>query len=214
MTKRFSWHSKSGGYAEDYLIKKIFPSLGLEFDKIQENNEEKNPDGWILRNKQKIALTEIKLIKYHSKSNTAHSGVVRITIDRPIQDAISRAKKQFKSIKTNLPKILYLILDDPFAKSKSILAAAFGPWITIERAGKTVYNGPRGFHPIKKLKQDNKILGNWLSAIICYIPDTEGYKLLIFTPQNMIDKIPKELMPTEAIQEKWEYSDKSIVKKK
>ncbi len=85
--------------------------------------------------------------------------------------------------------------------------------ITQERGGKTIYNGPRGFHPTKKAKQDNKIFGNWLSAIFCYIPDTDGYKLLLLKPQNPA-KIPNELMPTEAIQEIWEYSETSVIKKK
>lgn len=210
-TKRFSWHGKSGEYAEGCLIEEFFPSLGLEFQKIQENKERKNPDGWILRNKKKIALAEIKLIKYSPANGTR--GAHRITIHKAIQGAIDRAKKQLKNFDTKLPKILYLIFDDPFANSRSVLEASFGPWITVERSGQVIYNGPRGFHSTKKAKQDNKIFGNWLSAMICYIPDTNGYKLLIFKSQNSTI-IPNELIPNEATQEIWEYSNTLILRKK
>ncbi len=211
ITKRFSWHKKSGEYAEDFLRKKFFPSLGLKLRKIRKDKKGTIPDGWILREKQKIALAEIKLIKYSPSSDLEH--VHRITIDKAIQGAIDGSKKQLKDFDTKLPKILYLILDDSYADSRMVLKAAFGPWITVIRGGKTIYNGPRGFHPEKKAKQDNKILGSWLSAIFCYIPDTDGHKLLLFKPKNPAE-IPNELMPTEAMQEIWEYSETSVIKKK
>lgn len=208
---RYNWPSRSGHYAENFLIKKFFPSLGLRFRKIRKDKRGPVPDGWILRDKQKIALAEIKLIKYSFSNDTQK--VHRITIDSAIQDAIDRAKKQLKNFDTELPKILYLIFDDSFANSRSVLVAAFGPWRTIIRDGRIIYNGPRGFHPTQKAEQDNKILGSWLSAIFCYIQDTNKYKLLLFKPQNLT-KIPDELMPIEAIQEIWEYSETTIVRTK
>jgi len=213
ITKRFSWHPRSGDFAEKYFRKVYLPSLGLNFRKIRKDKKGSKPDGWILLGKKKIALAEIKLITYNDRSETAHKGVVKITIDETIQHAISSAKKQLKNIKTILPKILYLILDDPFANSKSILDATFGPWITVECAGKTVYNGQRGFHPRKKYPQDNKILGDWLSAMLCLIPDTERYKLLLFRPQNSI-KLPDKILPIETIEETWEYSENSLIQTK
>jgi len=209
ITKRLSWHKKSGDFAENFLRKKFFPSLGLKFRKIRKDKKGKIPDGWILRGRQKIALAEIKLIKYSPNSDL--KSVHRVTIDKAIQDAIASAKKQLKDFTTTLPKILYLILDDSFADSRSVLDAAFGPWITVTRDGKTIFNSPRGSHPTKKAAQDNKIFGSWLSAIFCYLPDTEGYKLLLFKPQNPAN-VPDELMPTEAIQEIWEYSETSARK--
>lgn len=211
ITKRFSWHKNSGEFAENFLRKKFFPSLGLRLKKIRKDKKGRIPDGWILQDKQKIALAEIKLIKYSPTSGLER--VHRVTIDKAIQDAIDRAKKQLKNFDTTLPKILYLILDDPYADSRAVLDAAFGPWITVTRGEKTIFNGPRGFHPTKKAKQDNKILGSWLSAIFCYISDTRGHKLLLFRPQNPA-KISDRLMPIEAIEEIWEYSESSVIKKK
>ena len=212
ITKRFSWHKQSGDFAESFLRKSFPSSLGLRFRKIRRDKKGKKPDGWILRDKQKIALSEIKLITYSAKS--ALKGVHRVSIDRTIQRALARAKEQLQSIKTTLPKIIFLILDDPFANSRSILDAAFGPWITVTRAEKIIFNGPRGFHQTQRTSQDNKIFKNWLTAIFCYIPDTSGYKLLLFQQHNPPTKLPDELMQTEAIQEIWEYSQTSVIKKK
>jgi hypothetical protein len=212
ITKRFSWHEHGGDFAENFLRKNFFSSLGLRFRKIRRDKLGKKPDGWILRGKQKIALSEIKLIQYSPKNNL--KGVRWNTIDRTIQHAIAGAKPQLQNIKTTLPKIIFLIFDDPFAKARSVLDAVFGPWITVERGGKIIFNGPRGFHPTQKTAQDNIIFGNWLSAIFCYIPDTDGYKILLFQQQNPPVKIPDELMPTEAIQERWEYSETLVKKKK
>lgn len=217
VVKLFSYQKEAGIRAENYLIEKFFPSLGLVFEKIPKN-EGNTPDGWILDDGQKIALAEIKLIRHEKETKHQLSsgaiGVHLIEIDKTIQSRISSAKKQLKTVETNLPKILYLVLDDSFADSRSVLDAAFGPWVTVTRiSGQTIYNGPRGFHPTEKMKQDNKILGDWVSAIFCYLHDTDGYKLLLF--RRAEGKIlPTKLMPTEAIEEIWEYSETSIVRKR
>src|SRR3989338_11373249 len=112
--KRFSWHKQSGDFAESFLRKNFFSSLGLKFRKIRRDKKGKKPDGWILQDKQKIALSEIKLIKYSEKSDLTR--VHRVTIDRTIQRALAKAREQKKRINKKHPKKIFLIFYDDFSE--------------------------------------------------------------------------------------------------
>lgn len=115
---RFTEHKNAGDFAEAFLRKYYFPELGLKFRKIRKDKKGKKPDGYILnKNNKKIALAEIKLIK--KKVRTL--GIVQdIQTDITIHKAIRKAKKQLRTIKNNLPKVIYLIGDDLFVKPTTI----------------------------------------------------------------------------------------------
>jgi hypothetical protein len=212
--KTFGRNKKSGLKAENYLIENFFPSQGLSFEKIPEC-EQKTPDGWVLHKEERIALVEIKFIQQSADED----GCRIITIDKTIQRAISSAKKQLKSIRTELPKILYLIMDDHFADFNSFIDAAFGPNIEEHIAldnGESIkiYSGRRGFHPAQKKHQDNKILGNWVSAIFCcYLNRFEDKKQELIILKLKDEEIPKVLLENKK-SEIWEYDKKYIIRKK
>lgn len=190
---------KNGYFAEEYFRKKYFPGLGLSFRKIRKDKNGLKPDGWILKNQEKIALAEIKLIKFQT-----HLGIGRVTVDRTIKHSISQAKKQLKSILTHLPKLLYLIGDDVFVESVSILRALFGDWIIIERQGVgVIFSGYKGFHP--NYFQHNKFRDNALSGAICYLLLDKGYELLVFQNQ-FASLIPVELLNKRNVKEWWVYA--------
>jgi len=181
---------KDGDEAETFMIEKYFPSLGLKFQKIKKDG---NPDGWIIH-KEKIALSEIKLILEKDFHLRRHQQFARKhkSLYRNIRKQIRKAKKQLKRITTNLPKVLYLIIDSSVINFESVLTAAFGPQIICDVNGKTVFNR-RGFHPRKKLAQDDALRDGTLSGIICYIPSLKNNKLWIIE-NTLVNNLPKELL--------------------
>ena len=205
LTNRFTWHTNAGDFAEKYLRKNYFSKLGLKFRKIREDKEGEKPDGYILnRNNQKIALAEIKLIE----SKVRKLGITQsIKTDETICRAIRKAKKQLKTIDDNLPKIIYLIGDDIFVKPEIVKIAIFGKlqivMRTINGKRQTIFEGHSGFY--EKLKEDNKMYDNLISAIVCYKPTLSGYKLYTFRNKGSVP-LPNILLDKRHIVEMWDYS--------
>lgn len=208
VVSRFKKKKNSGEKAELYLRKKYFPHLDLKFRKIRKDKVGRKPEGWILEKGQKIALAEIKLIEYQTKSKGSPN-FSAIHVDRTVQKTISYAKKQLVTIKTKLPKLLYLIADETFVDADTILDAIFGPWTITERAGKIIFQGPRGINPStsKKYKQDQKFSDNLLTAIICYIPHTDGHRIWLFENRSSI-QLPNILRDKKNLEEFWVYNNK------
>jgi hypothetical protein len=185
---------KNGDEAEKFLIKKYIPSLGLKCRKIK---EESRPDIWVLNNKnEKVALAEIKFIKNRSEVGRE---IDFSMVVKTINGSLHGAKKQLKSIKTNLPKIIYLIIDEKCIHYKEVLWAMFGPTIIVTNRpeGKIIKNCFRSFDAKegRKYKQDRVFRDHLLSAIIC-LPKKEGYKPWIFR-DNITINIPEELLDSK-----------------
>ncbi|MBU0577363.1 hypothetical protein KKF73_02270, partial [Patescibacteria group bacterium] len=196
---------------EEFLRKKYFKQLGLSFRKIRKDKKGNIPDGWILNSKnERIALAEIKLIKESFKD--MKGGVMTITIDKTILNKIKKAKKQLKTIKTDLPKLIYFIVDDSFVSPRIIADALFGPWITIENEGKVIYDGPRGLNlkSSKKYQQDNKFKDDYLSGIVFYVSQSDSYKIWLFQNKNSVP-IPQSLFDKHKLVELWSYENKPTI---
>lgn len=190
---------EDGDFAEEYFRKRYFSSLGFSFRKIRRDKSGLKPDGWVLKNHKKVALAEIKLIRFQT-----HIGAGRVTVDKTIKNLIHLAKKQLKNISTPLPKICYLIGDDIFVESTSILQALFGKWIIIDRRGVgIIFRNYKGFHP--NYSQYNKFRDNVLSAVICYLHLNREYELLVFQNQ-FAPSVPVELLDEDNIKEWWVYT--------
>ena len=202
---RFSWHKNSGDFAEGYFLREYFKGLGLSFRKIRKDKKGRKPDGYILdSNKNKIAVAEIKLIKRQSQRG---NGFSRIRMDETIQNQIRKAKKQLKSVDEELPKIVYLILDDTFAKFKNVMIAVFGKWITIDRGGKIIYNGYSGL--CSKYREDNRLRDNLLSAVVCYKKTLSSYKIYLIQNTDSV-ALPKILLDKNHLEELWDYNSKGL----
>lgn len=213
LVNRFSWHRESGDFAERHFRQNYFSGIGLSFRKIRKDRKGQKPDGYVLeKSKNRIAVVEIKLIQYNKKYNTKAGGKLqlqRITTDATTRAAIRKAKKQLQCVATDLPKIVYLIRDDSFLKSYILRAAIFGNWKTVMRGDEVIFNGHSGFD--KKTKEDNKMRDRILSAIICFVPLLNGYKLWVY--RNKLAKpIPKKFLDRTHIEELWDYDVSSLKK--
>lgn len=204
MINRFSWHKQHGDFAEQHLLRKYFPLLNLKFRKIRKDKIGKKPDGWIIENNKKIALAEIKLIKYKQLK----TGIVqKINTPKTIERAINYSKNQLKNINTELPKITYLLGDEIFFNETSIRWAIFGPEILKEKNGKVIYRGPKGLVE----KRYNLFRDDILSAVICYILTTNGYEIWVF--KNSTSKeLPKKLFDLNNLKIFYNYDGSSLKK--
>lgn len=119
---RFSWHEQPGDFAERWFLRNYFRGINLSFRKIRKDKNGKKPDGFVLDQKRKVALAEIKLIKRRERE----PGVQKITTDDTVKSAIDKAKKQLGAINSELPKIIYIIGDDTFLKPESLRSGIFG----------------------------------------------------------------------------------------
>lgn len=199
LVNRFSWHKNHGDFAEKHLRYKYFKNIGFSFRKIRKDKKGKKPEGYVLNTfGKRIAIAEIKLIT----SQKRIPGVHIITLDETICRAIKKAKIQLKTINNNLPKIIYIIRDDVFFKAETLRWALFGKWMTLNREGKTIFNGYSGFFP--RNKEDDKFRDNLISAVICYIPTLTGYSLWIYRNKNA-PQIPNKLLDKKHIEEFWDY---------
>jgi hypothetical protein len=208
VVNRFSWHKNHGDFAELYFRKNYFKGLDLSFRKIRKDKRGKKPDGYILdKDKNKIAVAEIKLIKSQNQTtNAIHS----IKIDETITRAIKGAKKQLQIVKDDLPKVIYLILDDIFSKFKTVKTATFGKWITIhDTIHGTIYNGYSGL--CTKYAKNNKLRDNLISAIVCYKKTQNSYKIYIIKNSDSI-KLPFVLLDKKHLEEFWDYNFKRLKK--
>lgn len=204
VVNRFSWHKNPGDFAEKYLRQKYIKGLGLSFRKIRKDKIGRKPDGYILDSKgKKIALAEIKLVKYQRRS----PGIQRITLDETIQRSIRSSKRQLRNINTGLPKIIYLIRDDPFMKPGTLRWAIFGKEVMMVRGGRTIFSGYSGLHP--RYKEDDKFRDDTIAAVICYIPMLKDYCLWIYRNKNA-QPIPAKLLDKSHIEELWDYNSKGL----
>ncbi len=207
----FSWHKQHGDFAERHLRQNYFKKLCLSFRKIRKDKNGTKPDGYILNGDQKIALAEIKLIKYQKQKSTSGPIMPKITVDATVRRTISRAKKQLRAINTKLPKIIYLINDAAFLNQEMIRCGIFGKWITTLQDDNILRGGHSGLYT--ENKNDNKFHDNIVSAIICYVPKLKEYNLWIYLNKNSIP-IPQELLDKNHIEELWEYYRSGLISKK
>jgi len=148
-------------------------------------------------------VAEIKLLK---NQNIQNKEAFFVAIDKTIIRSIKKAKKQLKTINNDLPKIVYLILDDSSARFKTVKSAILGRWITtISRNGKFIYNNYSGLRNEKS--EDNKLRDNLLTAIICYKKTLNSYKIYIIRNTDSFD-LPKELLDKKHLIELFNYSKK------
>lgn len=201
IVNRFSWHKYHGDFAEIYFRKNYFKGLGLNFRKIRKDKKGVKPDGYILdQDKNKIAIAEIKLIKNQEEQNNE---VCLITIDKTITSSVKKAKKQLKAVDNNLPKVVYLILDDISANINAVKTAIFGKWII--RTGQKNYQGYSGLCNI--YRKNNKLRDNLLSAVVCYKKTLNSYKIYIIRNSDSID-LPEVLLDKKHLEELWGYNNK------
>lgn len=204
IVSRFSWHKGAGDFAEGYFRRTYFKGIGLRFRKIRKDRKGKKPDGYVLdQSKIKIALAEIKLIKFKKRS----AGVQLIKTDSTISNALRGAKKQLKAIDDKYPKIIYLIRDESFFKPITVRQAIFGKWKTTTLGEIIVFNNHSGLD--YKSREDNKLRDTVISAIICYIPVMKGYKLWIYRNQ-LAKPVPNVFLDKSHIEELWDYDGASL----
>lgn len=206
VVNRFSWHKNCGDFAESYFKRNYFKELNLSFRKIRKDKKGKKPDGYILdSNRDKIAVVEIKLIQNQDReTNEAQF----IKIDETITRSIKSAKKQLHTIDEDLPRVVYLILDDISARFEMVKIAIFGKRITIDNTiHGTIYNGYSGFY--KKYREDNKLRDNLISAIICYKKTLNSCEIYIIRNSDSI-KLPSVLRDKKHLKELWDYNSKRL----
>ncbi len=190
----------NGTDAEKFFITTYLDSHHLGFEKIKETNT-KTPDGYITdRNRRRIALIEVKLVTHGKRES---HGPEEEKIHKTIGRQISKAKKQLKQIETNLPKVVYLIGDDPAIESNSLKRALFGEWMSqiYERAG-LVFNWYKGFHPV--YRKSNKFRDDVLSGVICLVSDGSSFKSIV-VENNTFQNLPFELIDNTDIIEHTQY---------
>jgi len=108
----------------------------------------------------------------------------------------------------DLPRVVYLILDDIFAKFKTVKTAIFGKWITINNTNDgIVYNGYSGL--CNKYEEDNKLRDNLISAVICYKKTLNSYEIYIIQNSDSI-KLPPVLRDKKHLKELWSYNSKRL----
>jgi len=197
-----------GNLEELNFRKTYFKGLGLKFIKINEDSKGQKPDGYILdSNKNKIAVAEIKLIKKQERISDDKFKLHPINIDKTILSSIREAKKQLRTIKSDLPKMVYLILGDSFASLKTAKLAIFGKFITSYCGNQKIYEGYSGF--CKRFHENNKFRDDLLSAIVCYKKTLNSYEVYIFQNSDSI-QFPKILQDKKHLKELWDYNSKRL----
>lgn len=132
-----------------------------------------------------------------------------MTIDETITRSIKSAKKQLQAVNSNLPKVVYLILDDTFACFKIVKIAVLGKIKTIIRnnTGEITYNNYSGL--CNKYREDNKLRDNLISAVVCYKKTLNSYELHIIQNSDSV-KLPIILQDKKHLKELWDYNSKGL----
>lgn len=205
VVNRFSWHGQPGDFAERYLRNVYFPSLGLRFRKIRKDKQGPKPDGYVLQNGRKIALIEIKLVTLVRRAR----GVQRITVSETVRTAIRQAKRQLGQILSKLPRIIYLIRDEPFFRSETAKCAIFGEHISVDRGGRRIYDGYAGFYPPNR--EDNKFRDGALSGVICFVPGLRNHNYELWIYRNRVaPRILRILLDGRHVREFWDATSNGL----
>lgn len=204
VVNQFSAYKESGDVAERFILEIYFPRIGLRFEKLPRRESTPTPEGYVLDNGTRKALIEVKLCTYNKRLIGA--GFQRLNINKKIYDKIKDAKKQLQSIteRHTFPKIVYIVADDGFVNPRNLACGIFGPVITIFPECIT---GHESF--FSKWYLRNQFHDNFLSAIVCYVPTVNGYKLWVYT-NELSNKIPEQLLDKNHIEELWIYNSKNL----
>lgn len=200
IVNRFSYHKSPGDFAESYFRRTYFKNIGLGFRKLWRDKEGEKPDGFILNCKrERIAIAEIKLIQYNRRVG---EGFHRLHTPQTVRQAMRKARQQLHAVKADLPKIIYLIRDDSFLKSRVLKIAIFGDLVTVFCGDEILFQGHSGFR--NKTRSDNKFRNNDVSAVICFVPLQRGYKLWIYK-NELATPIADVILDKSHCEELWSY---------
>lgn len=187
---------KIGDFIEGRWIKNYFPSLGLSFEKIPEQKNKKTPDGYVLNNKEKVALVEIKFLDYSEQelkySDNKDEYLHGEFPEKRLQKEISKSKKQLKTIKFEGPKIIYFITRSHEVDLQSLRNAVLGAsWVELNEDADIFYQGYSGF----KDKNRNRFTDGFLTAIIVFCCNPYNkHKLWLFENKKSNYMLPGKLI--------------------